>query len=293
MTSARSKRWTFTLHNYTVEDEDRFARLFSDGDITHICYGKEVCPTTGTPHLQGYFELVGRRTLAGTKKVVGKRVSLRISKGTAAENKFYAKKEDDNIVCLGEPMAQGERNDLKSLMQDLKNGMPLSEVRDKYPTQYLIYGRRIKEVHAEYRMKDVTAKYKLDDFGWEPLSLDKSVILWGEPGIGKSQYALAHFKSPLWVTSMDSLGLFDPEKHDGIVFDDMNFNKDSHERQIAIVDHEDDRRIAIRYTDAFIPGGTRKIFTTNVEQGRVLDLEDGAVARRLTVVHLEGCFGRA
>lgn len=275
------------MHNYSVEDEERFARLFTDGDITHICYGKEVCPTTGTPHLQGYFELVGRRTLAGTKKVVGKRVSLRISKGTAAENKFYAKKDDDAIVCLGEPMVQGERSDLKSLMADLKSGTPLSEIRDKYPSQYLIYGRRIKEVHAEYRMKDVTAKYKLDDYKWNPLSLDKSAVIWGPPGTGKTQFALAHFTCPLWVTTMDTLGQFDASKHDGIVFDDMSFKKESRERQIAIAEHEDDRRIAIRYTDAYIPGGTRKIFTTNERDGAVFDLSDPAITRRLTTFEVK------
>ena len=47
---AQSAAWCFTLNNYTDEDVDRLCRL----PPPYCClFGKEVAPSTGTPHLQG------------------------------------------------------------------------------------------------------------------------------------------------------------------------------------------------------------------------------------------------
>lgn len=54
----RHYNWSFTYSNYPTDVDDRFGVLFhggSHGDpaIRYICYGYEIAPTTGTPHLQG------------------------------------------------------------------------------------------------------------------------------------------------------------------------------------------------------------------------------------------------
>lgn len=46
-----SKRWTFTLNNYTGDD----IKNICSSNSSYI-FGEEVAPTTGTPHLQGYIE---------------------------------------------------------------------------------------------------------------------------------------------------------------------------------------------------------------------------------------------
>jgi len=48
-----SKRWAFTINNYTPTDEERI-QTFSKKAKVYIIYGYEICPKTGTPHLQGY-----------------------------------------------------------------------------------------------------------------------------------------------------------------------------------------------------------------------------------------------
>jgi len=48
-----AKHWFLTLNNYTKEAIQYFC---SDSSIVRYCFQKEVCPTTGTPHLQGHFE---------------------------------------------------------------------------------------------------------------------------------------------------------------------------------------------------------------------------------------------
>lgn len=275
----------FTANNYGPETEELLGARFVDGVFSYLIYGREVAPSTGTPHLQGYAELE-KQTRIGTIRKLLPKMHVERAKGSAKQNKAYCSKSED-VVEMGEARQQGKRSDLEGVMRDIDAGASLEDIRKKYPSDYIRYKKSITEVHKEVNMTNVKAKFKLEDYRWDPLSLDKSAVIWGPPGLGKTQFALAHFKCPLWVTTMDSLGKFDPAKHDGIVFDDMNFRKESRERQIAIAEHEDDRHIAIRYTDAYIPGGTRKVFTTNERDGAVFDLSDPALTRRVSTFEVK------
>lgn len=50
-----SKYWVFRLSNYTIEDMETLETKFLALNAKYI-FGEEICPTTGTPHLQGYAE---------------------------------------------------------------------------------------------------------------------------------------------------------------------------------------------------------------------------------------------
>jgi hypothetical protein len=83
---------------------------------------------------------------------------------------------------------------------------------------------------------------------------------------------------------MDDLGNFDIANHTGIVFDDMCFKHLPRTAQIHLVDQDDDRSIHIRYTTAFIPAGTPKVFTSNTPD--IFEVHDEAIDRRIHIVHL-------
>ncbi len=54
MPGVQSRRWIFTLNNYT---EEEVADLEREEEVfTYLLFGKEIVSSTGTPHLQGYFE---------------------------------------------------------------------------------------------------------------------------------------------------------------------------------------------------------------------------------------------
>ena len=107
-------------------------------------------------------------------------------------------------------------------------------------------------------------KYKPEQFQ-EPMLTDLSIsiLVQGPSGIGKTQWALAHFEKPLLVSHMDKLKDFDPESHDGLVFDDMSFNHLHAEAIIHLLDNANDRDLHARYEIASIPAGTKKIFCHN------------------------------
>ncbi len=61
--SKESRRYIFTLNNYTEED----VKILMEEKVffSYLLFGKEIAPTTGTPHLQGYFELPKKKIMRG------------------------------------------------------------------------------------------------------------------------------------------------------------------------------------------------------------------------------------
>lgn len=50
-----ARYWVFTLNNYTEEDIHAIEDVCSSKNIKYV-FQKEIAPTTGTPHLQGYID---------------------------------------------------------------------------------------------------------------------------------------------------------------------------------------------------------------------------------------------
>lgn len=85
-----SKRFTFTLNNYTEEEHDKLVRFFCDECDIKWVIGYETAPTTGTPHLQGYVEIPNK---IRPKRYFGmKRAHWEIAGGCRAMNVDYCTK---------------------------------------------------------------------------------------------------------------------------------------------------------------------------------------------------------
>lgn len=111
----------------------------------------------------------------------------------------------------------------------------------------------------------------------------KALFIHGGTNLGKTQWAIAHFKNALVVGHMDALKSFDPEIHDGIIFDDMSFNHLPREAVIQLLDWDLDRDIHCRHACALIPKHTRKIFTSNKTFNDTFPYDEaGAIARRIS-----------
>jgi Putative viral replication protein len=62
--SEKSRRWCFTVNNYTPDDE----RLMQTLPCKYIVYGNEV-GENNTPHLQGFVIFEGTKTMVAMKKI--------------------------------------------------------------------------------------------------------------------------------------------------------------------------------------------------------------------------------
>ncbi len=93
-----SKRWCFTLNNYTDEDISSIEHLKDRCDI--MCVGKEV-GEQGTAHLQGYIEFKTKIRPLSLK--LNKGIHWEKSIGNKKQNIDYCSKEEQVIITKGIP----------------------------------------------------------------------------------------------------------------------------------------------------------------------------------------------
>lgn len=92
----RYKAWMFTLNNYVQSDMLALDALFSNDVVEYLVYGKEVAPTTGTPHLQGLVVFKVRKSLIGVRDHLPRRCSgIEAMGGTYSQAADYCRKEGD------------------------------------------------------------------------------------------------------------------------------------------------------------------------------------------------------
>lgn len=117
MPSFQSRRWCFTINNYTSADET----IVQAFPYAYLVYGREK-GEQGTPHLQGYVEFSKRMTLSGCK-LLHTTAHWESAKGTSHEASTYCKKDqdffEDGILA---PERQGKRTDLERLRDAINDG---------------------------------------------------------------------------------------------------------------------------------------------------------------------------
>lgn len=114
-----AKRWCFTINNYHHADEDQVQSFGSKPECTYLVYGREV-GENGTPHLQGYFILNERKSLAFCKRCFHGTAHLEVSRGTPEQASEYCKKDGD-VYEQGELPVRanggGKRTDLDAFIE--------------------------------------------------------------------------------------------------------------------------------------------------------------------------------
>lgn len=290
----RKARWTFTEFDTELIDaywadehlEERFGAKY-------VIVGMEVCPTTSRRHLQGYIHFKSVKSFSQMKKILGSETHFEAAIGSGASNVTYCSKEG-NWKEWGSMTTQGNRTDLENVKELIDAGASMHEIAQQYFGTWLRNRHSLKAYQNMTLPRISAPTYNLDDYPEEWRSLkdceSRTMILWGSSGIGKTSFAKILVSNALLVSHTDDLRLFSQESHGGIIFDDMDFKHLPRTSQIHLVDQDDDRSIHCRYDTAFIPKGTLKVFTTNEPDGRVFDLDDPAIRRRVSVHHL-GYFG--
>lgn len=287
----RGIRWTWTLNNYTREEIDHLRRLGEElVHIRYLCWGEEI-GEEGTPHLQGYLELSSKKRFQGVKNMLGDRFHIELTRKSGETNVRYCKKTRDcdttpNEVFIefGQLVTQGQRTDLEEVKESIENGATEQEIAQQHFSQWVRYRASFQRYRTLLKRRVSKAKYPLETFplAWQSIifSPEKTIILIGESGIGKTEFALAIQPDSLFVSHLDDLKLFDPDIHKGIIFDDVDINHHPRTSQIHILDSTQDRTIHVRYECAFIPKLTPKIFTCNEMP---CNISDPAIRRRVEV----------
>lgn len=87
----KHRAYCWTLNNYTEEEVNNLKQGGTVGTVKKMIFGKEVAPTTNTPHLQGYTRFVNPVSWGSFKKA-NPRMSFQVAKGTDLDNYRYCSK---------------------------------------------------------------------------------------------------------------------------------------------------------------------------------------------------------
>lgn len=102
----QSRKFLFTWNNYP---ENHAVPLANAGARYH-CYGHELAPTTGTPHLQGFLYYSSARSVRSVRsKLPG--VDVRIADGSVGDNITYCSKDGRFHEFGTKPLTQEEKGE--------------------------------------------------------------------------------------------------------------------------------------------------------------------------------------
>lgn len=226
---ATSRRWVFTINNFTVEDELGVLALDGHSHIRYVCYGREHCteekvqdPMTEeektapkkkplTPHIQGYLECWNAMRLAGVSKLLP-RASIRRAFGSAEQNQTYTSKEDNSWIQFGTPMpGRGTRSDLHHAMDMIHEHAPKIALFEECPLVCAKYPKFIQQL-TEIVEKEETKEFRQVE----------THVYWGEAGTGKTARAMNEENRNVFTVNPDESFPF--EGYDGeeaILIDDF------------------------------------------------------------------------
>lgn len=141
--SDAARNYCFTFNNYPDCLESFNAKLAEY--CTYSIYGKEV-GESGTPHLQGYFQLKKKERLTGVaKKFPG--CHFAVAKGGYEANVDYCSKEGQ-VFTHGVPATVGQRAGLSEAVVFVTQKRKISDVASAFPEVFVKYHRGLEALSS-------------------------------------------------------------------------------------------------------------------------------------------------
>ncbi len=273
--------WVMTINNPTDQEKTlciEHAKVNCTRAVVALEKGK-----SGTPHLQIRMLFKVAKRFAALKKTFP-RAWIAVAK---VECFSYEMKLGSQKLLVWDTRAPDQQSSLDDFHDAIVAGATRTELAKKHPGYYRRYRNMVPHIRDIYKEQEKCA-FDTESF-IEPLDFtkSKSIVLWGPPGVGKTQYALSHFKKPLWVHHNDDLKLLDSDC-DGLIFDSRDFKHLYRSACVHLVDWEHETTVHCRYTTARIPKNMRRIFTTTIRDGAIFGKhsDDPGLQRRVNFVEI-------
>lgn len=192
----RLRRYRFTLNNYTQEEEELLCQFAKLPKVRYLCYGYEIAPTTGTPHLQGFIQFNEGVTIKWIKEKSAVSRACFLSADCSVEaNVAYCKKDGRGFIEYGQKTQQGCRTDLSSIRDEIISGK-ISSIEVVKKDKGVKYYSKYK---ASWDACDQLALRNQTIFREKPVSK----WIWGPTGSGKSESVFSFCEKNGYLTASD------------------------------------------------------------------------------------------
>lgn len=129
----RARTFCFTMNNYSSESEATMKSWWEDGHVgcQYLGYGRETCPSTGTPHLQGFMKFANQRSVETVRALLQgfhAGTHIEICNGSDVDNTKYMEKENDVVEYGVRPMGTKRRG--RGEQQRWENALELARSGD-------------------------------------------------------------------------------------------------------------------------------------------------------------------
>ncbi|MFA7101151.1 MAG: replication protein [Bacilli bacterium] len=180
----RSRNWLLTINYKDIEptsDTDLLNYIKQD-NIVYCAFQLEKGKEELTKHHQVFILYQNARSFESMQKKFP-RAHIEAVQGTTKQASDYCTKSETRIgepVIYGKLSTQGKRSDLADIIDMIKDNCSLSDIMDEYPSQYLMYGTKIKAAIQDFRQE----KYR-------KIFRKLEVLYIGDvAGVGKTKYVL-------------------------------------------------------------------------------------------------------
>ena len=240
--------------------QDYFKLLFDTEFIEYVCFQYEKGEKTGHLHLQGFMRYKTPQYAKQVRKIFPTMSLNPCGNQSNAYCREYCMKDHTrqdgfDFFEHGNFAKNGERLDLKMLIQDLKDGLTYGELLDKYPYQMLNMGDKIEKT----RQNIIRERYQ---------NVERTIhatYIYGKEGTGKTTFANRvlgyEYKDVFKVSNYKHSGKYDNYKcQDVILFDEFHGQIELTEMNDMLNGQPYD--FGCRYNDK-VACFTKAIFTSN------------------------------
>lgn len=200
----QAKNYSFTWNNYQeTQGWSTTIETFAKNHCEFVCYAEEKAPTTGTPHLQGYIALKGKKRLSTLKNMLDKKICFEKAKKCRLANYRYCSKEGKAWVYDSMTNFCGiiDKSDQSKLVKnhnkqkrtlterlnqciDLAKSGKMEEILTTHPDIYLKYKDKLDAIRLD--TTKVERMYLNNEYG--NFFKCHFLWLWGPTGTGKSYF---------------------------------------------------------------------------------------------------------
>jgi len=214
----RARAICFTYNNFNSTIEAELQKMVRMKYATYLVYQHEIAPDTGHEHLQGYVEYDVNRDMLYLSRMCGGKPHTERRKGSPRDAADYCKKAEsrkpgtvfyeDGEISNPKPGNRRDLSHIKALIDKRATERELWEddftTTAKYYKAFNHYATRIAEERSRCTI---------------------CICLWGASDSGKTTSVRRLFPNALWVDKGNGgvwYDLYEPNKHDTIVFDEFN-----------------------------------------------------------------------